>query len=119
MLSLQISHPKKLRDRKREVSLLRVKSYLYFFYLLYNIRLQALLKTIKQKEVVFAQFASPRSQLRNQGETGFSQKDQSVFLYFVGYTNKLKLETERKGGTLLLLGMKSETSWMRKSQNAH
>lgn len=61
----------------------------------------------------------PGDILRNQGDAGVHQKDQSISLYFLGCTNKLKLETERKGGPLPLLGIKSETSWMEVSQNAH
>lgn len=57
--------------------------------------------------------------LRNQGETVFYLKRQSISLYFLGCTNKLKLETERRGGPLLLLGIKSEMSWMEMSPNAH
>lgn len=57
--------------------------------------------------------------LRNQGETVFYWKHQHISLYFLGCTNKLKPETERRGGPLLLLGIKSEMSWMEMSQNAH
>lgn len=44
--------------------------------------------------------------LGNQGEVGLYQKDKSISLFFLGCTNKLKLETARKGGPVLLLGIK-------------
>lgn len=117
MLSLKISHPEKLKERERSFS--AEGKILPLLLLFSNSETSGTIKDYKTKRKCICIVISRVYQLRNQGETSLSQKDQSISLYFVGYTNKLKLETERKGGPLLLLDMKSERSWMRMSQNAH